>query len=109
MSLMVTVKRKLRQAVLPCVLMAVTAYFVWQAQQGNRGLNAWDQRASDLAAAKAELARSEADLKIWDRRVQAMRNNPIDRDTLDERARAVRDLTEPADIVVLYPQNKRLF
>lgn len=109
MSLMVSVKRKLRQAILPCVLMSVTAYFIWQAQQGNRGLNAWDQRTGDLAAARAELARAEADLKLWDRRVQAMRNSPIDRDTLDERARAVRDLTEPADIVILYPQNKRLF
>ena len=109
MSLMVSVKRKLRQAVLPCVLMSVTAYFIWQAQQGNRGLNAWDQRTGDFAAARAELARAEADLRTWERRVQAMRSEKIDRDSLDERARAVRDLTDPADIVVLYPQNKRLF
>ncbi len=109
MSFMVSVKRKATAAVIPAVFLALVGYFVWQAQQGNRGLNAWDQRQGDLVAAKAELDRAHADLTAWERRVQAMRRSPIDRDTLDERARAVRDLTDPADIVVLYPQNKRLF
>ncbi len=109
MSFMVSVKRKARAAVLPSVLLAVAGYFVWQAQQGDRGLKAWDQRQGDVLAAKAELERAAMDLAIWERRVQAMRRSPIDRDTLDERARAVRDLTDPSDIVVLYPQNKRLF
>ena len=109
MSLVVTLKRGARAALVPAVFLALAGYFVWQAQQGERGLNAWGQRQSELGAARAELARMEADLAGWERRVQAMRRSPIDRDALDERARAVRDLTDPADIVVLYPPNKRLF
>ena len=106
---MVSVKRKARAAVFPAVFLSLVAYFIWQAQQGERGLNAWDQRKGDLAAAKAELIRTEADLQGWERRVGAMRRSPIDRDTLDERARAVRDLPDPSDLVVLYPQSRRLF
>jgi cell division protein FtsB len=109
MSFMVTVKRKTRAALVPAVFLSLVAYFIWQAQQGNRGLNAWGQRQGDQVAAEAELVRAKTDLAGWERRVQAMRRSPIDRDTLDERARAVRDLTDPSDIVVLYPQNKRLF
>jgi cell division protein FtsB len=38
-----------------------------------------------------------------------MRNNRLDRDAVDERARAMLNLSEPTDVVVPYGQGKRLY
>lgn len=109
MSILGTVKRQTRAAVLPAVLLSLVAYFMWQAQQGERGTNTASQRAVDLQRAQADLQRAEADLATWERRVAAMRASRVDSDTLDERARAMLNLSEPRDIIVPYPQGQRLF
>ena len=109
MSLAVAAKRTARAAIVPAVFLSLTAYFLWQAQQGNRGLNTWEQRKGDLLAAQSELQRAQTDLAGWERRVQAMQRSPIDRDTLDERARAMLNLSDPSDVILPYPQGQRLF
>ena len=109
MNLSALIKRKSKAAIAPAVFLALVAYFLAQAQQGERGLNTASQRAGDLQIAIADLARAEADLTAWERRVQSMRAARVDRDTLDERARAMLNLSEPADIVIPYPQGQRLF
>ncbi len=60
-------------------------------------------------AARADLKRAEAERVMWERRVSAMRANNLDRDALDERARAMLSLADPADIIVLYPPGQKLF
>jgi cell division protein FtsB len=109
MGLALEIKRKSRAAVAPAVFLALVAYFLWQAQQGERGLNTWRQRQEDLRFAQSDQARAEADLAAWERRVQALRASRLDRDTLDERTRAMLNLSDPADIIVMYPQGQRLF
>ena len=49
------------------------------------------------------------EVEMWERRVTGLRNTRLDRDTLDERARAMLNLAEPTEVVVMYGQGKRLF
>ena len=108
-----SIAREFRQwtkaAVPPLVFLLLIVYFVWNATQGDRGLRAYSHRLDDLKAAQTDLARAEADLAGWERRVASLRANHLDRDALDERARAMLNLSDPADIVVPYPQGKRLY
>ena len=102
-------KRRIRAALPPVIFIALTAYFGWSATQGDRGLKAYAQRQQLLQQAQLDLARAEADRDGWERRVAGLRNNHIDRDTLDERARAMLNMTQQGDVVVSYSQADRLF
>lgn len=103
------VKRRLRDAVAPCVFLALAGYFIWSAYQGDHGLNADAEREAMRQAAQTDVARSEAEKNVWERRVAAMRADNLDRDALDERARAMLSLSNPSDIIVLYPPGQKLF
>ena len=103
------VKRKARAAVPPMVFLSLVAYFGWNAIQGDRGLLASAQRQEVLKARKLELARAETERDAWERRVAALRDNRIDRDMLDERAREMLNRADPADVIVLFGPKDRLF
>jgi cell division protein FtsB len=103
------VKRQIRGAIAPAIFLGLVAYFGWSATQGDRGLAAYAQRQTLLATANAELARAEAERDAWERRVAGLRTSHLDRDTLDERARAMLGLSDPADVIVQYPPKDRLF
>ena len=109
MNLVRAAKRKVKAALPPLVFLSLTGYFMWQATQGDRGLNAYAQRQQDLRNAVAELSQAESDLAAWERRVTSLRNNRLDPDALDERSRAMLNLSDPADIIVPYGQGQKLF
>ena len=67
------------------------------------------QRQDLLRLAKADLAKADTDRDAWERRVAGLRNNHLNPDTLDERARAMLNLADPTDIMVLYPPKEKLF
>jgi len=102
-------KRRIRAALPPVIFIALTAYFGWSATQGDRGLKAYAQRQQLLQQAELDVAKAEADRDAWERRVAGLRNNHIDRDTLDERARAMLNMTQQGDVIVSYGQADRLF
>lgn len=102
-------RRRAKATVAPLLFLCLVAYFLWNATQGERGLRATVQRQRDLVAAQAELSHAEAELTAWERRVNSLRSNRLDRDALDERARAMLNLSDPADIIVPYGQAQRLF
>ncbi len=104
-----TIKRRLRGMIAPAVFLALVGYFGWNATQGEHGLKAEADRQDLLKLAKADLTKAEAERDAWERRVSGLRSNHIDPDTLDERARAMLNLADPNDIVVLYPPKERLF
>jgi cell division protein FtsB len=104
-----TIKRRAAAWMWPLLFASVAGYFMWSATQGARGLNAYALRQQDLAAAKAQLARANTEVQIWERRVSGLRPDQLDRDALDERVRAMLNLSDPADIVVPYAQDKRLY
>jgi cell division protein FtsB len=108
MSLGRFVKRKLRAAVAPCVFLALVGYFLWSATQGDRGLDASPERQQELAQALADKARAEAEVAVWQRRIEGLHSR-IDADALDERARAMLNLSDPRDVIVPYDKGQRLF
>jgi cell division protein FtsB len=102
------VRRKLRDAAAPAVFLALVGYFLWSATQGDRGLEASPQRQEELAAALADRTAAEAEVAMWERRIAGLRTR-IDTDALDERARAMLNLSDPNDVIVPYDKGKRLF
>ncbi len=102
-------KRRARAAVPPVIFLSLVGYFGWNATHGDRGLVAYAQRQALLREAQADLSRAEAERAGWERRLAGLRNNHIDRDTLDERARSMLNLADPSDIIVQYGPKDRLF
>ena len=102
------VRRKARAAVAPAVFLLLVAYFLWSATQGEHGLQRYAERQQELATAQADQARAEGDLAIWVRRVNGLRTR-LDGDALDERARAMLNLSDPQDVIVPYDKHQRLF
>jgi cell division protein FtsB len=102
-------KRHLRGAIAPVIFLAVTGYFCWNAVQGPHGLKAAAAQQAVLRQAQADLAASVAERGAWQRRVHALESDHLDRDMLDERARALLNLANPNDVIVQYSQKDRLF
>ena len=101
-----TIKRALLAALWPVVLMAVTVYFGWYGLNGAHGQKALPQREADLALAKAQLAKAQADRDAWQQKVAALKTQHMDPDMLDERARIVLNMAKPNEIVVPYGKDK---
>jgi len=93
-------RRWMKAALPPALFLSLVAYFLWNATQGERGLQAYALRQEQLKQVQAELDRTLTEQKGWDRRVTALRPQRLDPDMLDERARAMLNVADPADIVV---------
>lgn len=101
-------RRRVRSAVLPLLFLTLAAFFAWQSTQGDRGLWAIAAREQRLAQSRAELTRAEAERAAWERRVASLRGpHGIDRDLLEERARAVLNLADPRELVVPWGPGQR--
>ena len=98
-----------RAALPPAVFLGLTAYFGWNATQGDRGLVATAARQQLLVQAEAERTKAEAERDRWEKRVAGLRAARIDPDALDESARAMLNLSDPADIIVPWSGKQKLF
>jgi cell division protein FtsB len=76
-------------------------YFGVNAYSGNHGLKAKQDIDRQTATLTAELATLRGQRKQWERRVALLRSDNIDPDMLDERARALLDDVDPADLVMM--------
>jgi cell division protein FtsB len=103
------IKQAVRAVAAPTLFLSLVGYFGWNATQGDRGLQAYAMRQEQLKAVQADLHRIEAERDLLERRVAGLRTQRLDPDTLDERARAMLNVAEPNDIVVMYGSGKRLF
>jgi cell division protein FtsB len=101
--------RGVRSMVFPVLLASAAAFFVWHASHGDRGLIAKERRLQEIAAARAELAQAVSEREAAERRVNALRGREIDRDQLEERARALLNVTARDEIVIPYQVGQRLF
>jgi cell division protein FtsB len=102
-------KRRVRDALPPLGFAALCAYFAWHALHGDYGLLAREKRLEEIAAARAVLARAEAERDAMERRIAGLRSERIDRDQLDERARTLLNLVGKDELVIPYEPGKRLF
>jgi cell division protein FtsB len=109
MSFVRSVKRRATAAIAPCLFMALTGYFAWNASRGAHGLQHFGALTARLQKSQMELADATAERDKWENRVAGLRDKHVDPDTLDERSRAMLNLADPSDLVVMYGPGKDLF
>ena len=101
------VRRRVRMVVLPLGLWTLSAlvvgFFVYQAENGNRGLEAKRALKVQAYGLAQELAGAKAERATWEHRVALLRSEQIDRDLLEERARIVLGRVHANDVVIIAP------
>ena len=90
-----------------CASGAIGSYFVWHASNGERGLKAKVEYKRQMASLSQDFLALQAERAQWSRRVELMRGEVVDRDSLDEQARIVLDRLNRADVVVFLPDAQR--
>ena len=104
-------RARVRAVVYPLAFYAVlggaSAYLVWGASNGERGSKAKAEFASEMAGLQMQLKALRAEHGSWDRRVAAMRSDAVDRDLLDEEARAKLDRVAKNDLVIFTDEPRR--
>ena len=98
--------RFVRGMIAPVLLFGASAFFVWHAQRGELRLA---ERGQELALARAGLDAATAERLAMERRVNAIRGEEMDRDQVEERARALLGLSRPNEIVLPYAPGDRLY
>lgn len=98
--MVIRIKKFLRAMIWPTLLIGLIAYAGVNAMRGSRGLRA--QAADRVLYQQALALQSRIDAKrdFWQTRVDALRDNNIQADMLNERSRAVLNLANPDDLVV---------
>jgi cell division protein FtsB len=92
-----------RQILVPIIFAMMFGYFGYHLVNGDRGLLAMAHLQREVLIADQNLAEAEASRKIWERRVAALRNQSLDPDMLDERARVLLNFAHKEDIIVFTP------
>lgn len=96
-------KSALRQTIGPAIGACVVGYFVYYAVQGDRGLIALKHIDGEIARAEQILSQVRGERERMERRASLLRAERLDRDMLDERARAMLNLTHPNDVILTLP------
>jgi cell division protein FtsB len=85
----------------PILGISLMCYFGYHLVQGERGLLAWLRLTQEIKVAQAHLTDLDAEKTQLDRRANLLRPDHLDRDMLDEQARATLNLAGPNEIVIL--------
>jgi cell division protein FtsB len=97
------INKRLRLVVPPIIGACVFGYFVYHAVQGDRGIMAWLRMTRELAESQAILADVQSERQTLEHRVALLNPNGLDPDLLDERARAMLNVAEADDRLVMIP------
>ena len=92
-----------RQILVPIIFAMMFGYFGYHLVNGDRGLLAMAHLQRETMIADQNLAEAETTRRIWERRVAALRNQSLDPDMLDERARILLNFSRKEDIIVFTP------
>jgi cell division protein FtsB len=103
------IKRRVRVVAAPAFFLAVVAYFGCNVTSGDHGLVAAAAREKLLAQAKQDLASAEKERDAWANKVSGLQANHIDADMLDEQTRAMLNMSQPSEVVLMYPDKDKLF
>ncbi|WP_332054185.1 FtsB family cell division protein [Reyranella sp.] len=85
------------------IFATVFGYFGYHLVNGDRGLLAMVHLQRENQIADQNLAEAEATRKIWELRVSELRNQSLDPDMLDERARILLNYAGKDEIIVFTP------
>jgi cell division protein FtsB len=88
-----------RQILAPIIFATVFGYFGYHLVNGDRGLLAMVHLQREVLVAEQNFTEAETTRKIWERRVAALRNQSLDPDMLDERARVLLASTRAAELL----------
>jgi cell division protein FtsB len=103
-------RTRLRAVLVPlffyALLGVVSYYLVWGASKGERGLVAKAAYDAQTAELQDQLKTLREERARWDRRVAAMRSESVDRDLLDEEARATLNRVGKDDVVIFTGESK---
>jgi len=103
--------RRARAALYPlllyCISGSIGGYFVWHAVNGERGLKTNDEYEHKIATLRDELESLRAEHSIWNQRIALLTGPVIDRDLLDEEARALLGRVNRNDLVILLPRPQK--
>jgi cell division protein FtsB len=100
MAIVAEIRRRARLIAGPVAGISLVVYFSYHLVAGDRGFLAWRQLSEEIRIAQADLDQSQAERDALDRRVNLMRPSHLDRDMLDERARAALNLAGPNERVI---------
>jgi len=103
MALVMELKRRARDLVGPVLGLSALVYFVYHAVEGDRGLLAFFRMTYTIAETQALLDQVAAERQALALRVSRLRNDSLDRDLLEERARAVLNYVRPDEVIVRSP------
>lgn len=103
------IRRFFRLVIPPTVFLGLTAYFCWNALQGDHGMRAYEARLGLKRKAIASQKAAEDDYILWQQRINSLSERALDADLLDERSRAMLNLTEKNELVIPYGKNDRLY
>jgi len=95
------IKKRLRFALPPVIGACVFGYFVYHAVEGDRGIMAWLRIGRELSESQTMLADVTAERQTMEHRVALLSSSSLDPDLLDERARAMLNVAEPDDRLVI--------
>jgi cell division protein FtsB len=101
MVLAAELKKRARYIAAPVLGACLMGYFSYHLVQGERGLLAWLRLTNEIREAKEQAAVVRAERDALERRVSHLRPESLDRDLLDERARATLNVALPNEIVIL--------
>ena len=90
-----------------CVSGLIGGYFVWHAVNGERGLKTKDEYEHKIAELRGNLECLKSDHALWNHRIALLSGRAIDRDLLDEEARALLDRVNRNDLVVFLPRTQK--
>jgi cell division protein FtsB len=98
------IRRRARAVIFPlllyCVSGSIGGYFVWHALNGERGLKTKDEYEHKIAILEEDLAHIRAERIQWERKIDLLRGQTIDRDLLDEEARRLLGEAQKTDMVI---------
>lgn len=95
-------KRRLGRFVLPAITAAFLAYFGYHSIHGEFGLKATEKFEQQKAERQQKLAVLKARHKALERQVDALSDGSIQKDMLDEEARAQLNMSKADEIVIFH-------
>jgi cell division protein FtsB len=101
------IRLRARHMVLPLLGCLAIVYFGYHAVEGDRGLLAWVSKSNDAEKARVRVAALRVERAELEHRVARLRPESLDLDLLDERARAVLNLSSPDEIVIIEREKSR--
>ncbi len=107
MVLLQEIRQRARHVFLPVLGVSALVYFTYHAVQGDRGLIAYVHLTAEIELANEYLTQVGAVRRALETDVALLQPDALDRDMLDERARAVLGLAQGDEVLVLLEEPRQ--